>query len=358
MFLAKFAPMFRNMFKGSAVVAVLLAVLSLAGCSTELDINAPYKEFTVIYGVLDKDETVHLIKINKSFLGEGNALDMAQVRDSSEYTNDELEAFVHKIENGQITETYSLNDTVLTERVPGTFYFPDQTLYTFTATLDQNAEYELEARVRDKTYRARTVIVNDFQVNASIVNANFKFSFYNNFTDQYIADDIEWRTGEDGRRYVAYYRFNYREVTATDTFPKSFTRRIGQRIAPDTDGNDDLSLVINGEDFFSSIPNLVAQDPDVTHRIFDKIDLIWEVANDDLHVYMQLNEPVTGIVEDRPPFTNVDNDGLGILVSRTTKTLTDKNLRDPSIEELITGPYTASLNFCSQDFVGPPFGCP
>jgi hypothetical protein len=117
-------------------------------------------------------------------------------------------------------------------------------------------------------------------------------------------------------------------------------------------------LVINGEDFYASIPNLVSNDPNVSVRIFDKIDLIWEVANEDLHVYMQLNEPITGIVEDRPPFTNVDNGGLGILASRTTKVLLQKKLYISSLQELISGPYTGGLKFCSPDNVGPPLGCP
>lgn len=332
--------------------------LGFSRCSTELEVNAPYKEFTVIYGLFDKNESVHLVKINKSFLGEGNALDMAQVRDSSEYTNDELEAFVHKIENNSITETYPLNDTVLTERVEGTFYFPDQTLYYFNATLDQDAEYELEARVRDQVYRSKTVIVNDFQVDASTANTNLGLRFYNDNVNDYASDDIEWRSGVDGKRYVAYYKFKYREIIGPDTTAKSFTRKIGQRVASGTSGGQDLSAVISGQDFYASIPNLVSNDPNVTARIFDKIDLIWEVASEDLHVYMQLNEPVTGIVEDRPPFTNVDNGGLGIMASRTTRTIVSKKLRTESLVELILGQYTFDLKFCSPDNVGPPLGCP
>ena len=63
-------------------------IISLfAACSTDFNINADWQEITVVYGLLNQKETTHYIKINKAFLGEGNALTMAQIEDSSSYFN-------------------------------------------------------------------------------------------------------------------------------------------------------------------------------------------------------------------------------------------------------------------------------
>ena len=218
-----------NPFSTFAIVLILATLVSITGCNTDLDINAPYREFTVIYAAFNQDESTHLVKINKSFLGEGNALDFAQVQDSSEYTNDELVAMVHKIENGNVTDTYLLRDTVITNRVPGTFYFPEQTLYSFQAILDENATYEVEARVRDQIFRGRTNIVNRFRVDQSTSSPSVPLSLFNPNTNSYISDEVEWDSGVDGKRYVVSYRFKWREVIGTDTTDKSFTRSLGQR---------------------------------------------------------------------------------------------------------------------------------
>ena len=77
---------------------LVLAIL-FTSCETEVDLNAPYKNTTVIFGLLDPDyngdnvisvQDTQWIKINKTFLGEGDNNNYAAVRDSSEYTDDDF----------------------------------------------------------------------------------------------------------------------------------------------------------------------------------------------------------------------------------------------------------------------------
>ena len=37
-----------------------LALLSLVGCSTDVSLNAPYEETTVVYGLINQEESVHV----------------------------------------------------------------------------------------------------------------------------------------------------------------------------------------------------------------------------------------------------------------------------------------------------------
>src|ERR1041384_3099859 len=76
-------------FKPYAALCLLI-LLGLGACRNDLKLNAPYREMPSIYAVLNPDDTVQIIRINKVFLGEGDANVMAKVADSVNYGTDEL----------------------------------------------------------------------------------------------------------------------------------------------------------------------------------------------------------------------------------------------------------------------------
>ena len=105
---------------------ILVGILMLNSCSTELDVNAPYKEYTIVFGTIDQSVDTQWIKINKSFLGDGSAFDYAQIRDSFEYSDDDLIVEVQQWDEGQQVATFPLQQTVVNNVEPGIFYYPDQ----------------------------------------------------------------------------------------------------------------------------------------------------------------------------------------------------------------------------------------
>ena len=64
--------------------SVVLVVLGW-GCSTEVDLNAPYEERTLAFCLLDPAADEQWVRVNRTWLGEGNNLLFAQEADSSEY---------------------------------------------------------------------------------------------------------------------------------------------------------------------------------------------------------------------------------------------------------------------------------
>ncbi|MBE0652408.1 MAG: hypothetical protein IH594_01340, partial [Bacteroidales bacterium] len=59
------------------IITLLIAFLFLEQCSTDFDLNAPYKDIMVVYGLLNQNDSTHYLKINRAFLGEDDALIMA-----------------------------------------------------------------------------------------------------------------------------------------------------------------------------------------------------------------------------------------------------------------------------------------
>ena len=46
------------------------ALILFSGCDNEVDINADWKETIVVYGLLNPNDSIQYIKVNKAFLNE------------------------------------------------------------------------------------------------------------------------------------------------------------------------------------------------------------------------------------------------------------------------------------------------
>lgn len=337
------------------------------GCSSDLDVTAPYKEITVVYSLLNKNDNIHWVKINKAFLGDGDAFVYAQIADSTEYTEAQLtDAHVEKVDaDGNVIQSIPLQDTILTDRPEGIFTWPAHKMYFFrgdqsNGRLDVNYRYRIVANAKGNHVEAITQLVNDVTPYATTNSSTSLISFRQN--NAYQSYPIKWETTLNGRRYEAYYRFSYDEVrTNGDIFPKHFDTFVGSVISSSAPGQVD-QVSLSGELFFQTVATRVAQLTDVDEglvqkRIFRGVEFFWWVAAPELHTYLQLANPISGIVEERPDYSNVTG-GYGLFSSRMYKIAPDlaqgdppdiskrKKLEPQSVDELENGPYTAPLHFC------------
>lgn len=343
------------------IVFLLAAVGILSSCSTDLDINAPYKNITVVYGLLNQRDSIQYIKINKAYLGEGDALLFAQIADSNQWADADITvAQVHRVQNGTRMGTFQLEPTIFTNREPGVFYSPDQKLYKFVdpeiydslsingdrikVYLDQESTYELELVVKGETISATTTIIDDFSFQGADQNPDVPINLRSSNSYQNWA--LNWTSGRDGKRYEVSYRFNYREFRGSDSSDVlSITRPMGRSISSNTGSTEPMERTLESELFYSSLSGNITSDPTVTKRKFVSLDLLVAVANDEFHTYLSLTEPVSGIIEDRPTYSNIVN-GVGLFGSRYNRDIIGKELNGISLNELISGQYTAQLLFC------------
>ncbi|MCB0793869.1 MAG: DUF4249 family protein, partial [Flavobacteriales bacterium] len=233
-------------------IALLLSVLFLAGCSTDLEVNAPYKNITVVYGLLDKDKTRQYIKINKAFLGDGDALVYALIPDSNEYRPGEItEAYVEDLDNGT---QYPLQDTLIENRITGTFYSPQQTVHYFDANdLDPDHLYRLFVRAKGEVITAETPVVDDLLYVSGFLNVNGPSKLNLKQGANYTTPEVRVTSGKHARRYDLYYRIIWDEETANGTTEKSLRRLIGTARTDGLNGNEGIDIAFNGESFFETI---------------------------------------------------------------------------------------------------------
>ena len=347
----------------------------MTGCSTDLDINAPYKDSTVVYALFNMREDTHFVKINKAFLGEGNALSYAQIADSNEYATEDIEyARVLQYTNGNAVDSFELQPITISNRLPGTFYAPQQRLYYFVGQqqflpvtglavyLNPTSEYQVKVRVKGNTFTGKTNVVNDFTIQTidqdttASLNAN-RVNFMNASGTNYGQYEFNWTSRLNGKRYEVAWRFRYDEVRGQDTIRGlSITQKMGTKTSANSSVSEPMSLFIAGESFYSTLAARIGTDPAVDKRIFRGLDFLVSVANDEYDTFLTLSEPVSGIIEDRPAYTNITG-AFGIVAGRYTKNVIGKRLGANSLIELIEGPYTFQLRFCSGLDPGTSFSC-
>ena len=92
--------------KNNLLFALFIFSMFWSACSNDFDVTAPWRDIPVVYGLLNADEDVHFIRLEKAFLDpENSALSIAQVADSLYYENAIVQ--LERVSNGEIF-TYTL----------------------------------------------------------------------------------------------------------------------------------------------------------------------------------------------------------------------------------------------------------
>lgn len=338
--------------------AVLTLAIGFTSCKTDIDVNAPYKDVTIVYGLLNQNDAVHYIKINKAFAGQASVLDMALVRDSSEYNTEDLT--VELIEKGGANRTISLSDTVIVDKESGYFYGPEQTVYYTKEALDasDNITYTLKIynKALDKEVTATTKLVKSFSIDSPGSTAEKKISFAD---DKGLIDSpvrAKWQSAVNGKRYDVKMVFNYVEVKLNgDTVVPAPLEWIRKGVkSTSTTGGEDLEADFTSLEFYDKIMREIPDDSNVKERWAYSLDFHFYVAGEELNTYMEVTEPSTGLVQDKPEYTNLTN-AIGVFSSRYEKTLLNKGLSSGTAKYLKTSSYSLSKNFVKYyNFAGTP----
>ena len=293
-----------------------LFIILFSSCETDFDVNAQWEEVTIVYGLIDPNIEDQLIKINKAFLGEGDALQMASIADSSNYNPSDLLVRIHRIRQQAFNQydtisSVTLNDTIL-DKDDGLFSTDNNIIYTFkkpSSFYNTNSLYALEIinLISGNKVTSQTEIINTFSFES--LNPSFEWGLYNgDLPDslKFRTKNIEWQPSTNGVIYQLDIVINYIENNDTINLPWS------QPLVEYTSGN--MSLKIKGDQFFQFLTTNLTNN---TPKQFLNLDLVMTVGSDDLKTYINVNKPFSGIVQERPVFSNINN-GVGLFSSRFT----------------------------------------
>jgi hypothetical protein len=335
-------------------VLMFMMALTAASCSTDFDINAPYKDYSIVFGLLNQNDSIHYIKVNKAFLGTGNASDYAAIRDSSEYAS--VSGEVQAWNGSTLVNTYQLLDTELVNRDSGLFYYPMQTMYYFIEpNLNSSYEYKLSVLVNEgsKEINGTTNLVAPFSYNGPLILpfGSFNFVTITSTGVTYPEYKFEIISGLNARRFDTWLIINVEEYLQSGSMnPVKLLWKQNAYVTSSLNGGESFDVAVSGEGFYRFIKQMFPSNAGVDKRILRSIDVLTIAGNDDLNTYMKVNEPSTGLVQEKPTFTNLSN-AIGIFAARYSKYLYSKRITKNSMNELCTGSITGNLLFCSDSTV-------
>ncbi len=343
------------------------------GCSTDIDLTAPYERTPVVFSLLEAAQDTQWVRINRTWLGDGNQFEAAMVQDSSEYDRDDLIVAMDERSGEQVLRTWQLQDTVIENKsTDGIFYGPNHQMWFFVPEggLDSEAEYDFRLDIADGTHaEASTNMIatqagNITQPPPGVVN--FKFNFASiGFQTTYPDITFKWSSTEGASQYDISMRIHVKERIWADLEHTQLVDELDRVIEwpmgslrTDTDeGGEVLQKEVSGERFFTTLSTQLVEDPYITRvlgswdedvQIARAFDFILTIANEELATYLEINSPVTGVIQERPEYTNI-NGGLGLFASRASQGVYGVGYTTSTIEQLIEGDATAALNFCTPN---------
>lgn len=323
----------------------LWGLFFMNSCETDFDTTTDWEDITVVYGIIDQNDSMQYIKINRAFLGEGNVLQFAQEYDSSNYPfplrvwleefNDN-EQLVQTIEFDTAT-SYKPDDPdavfptgaqTIYKGGPETFYEikwiiepPFDTVGFRKIWLNDQNTYTLNIMYPDssKLITSETQLIMDFVMTRPFPQSQF-IKFVPNPS---VPTIFAWEKpdNDEGRfKYELRVKFNYQEVSQNNSIQEKSIDLVSNVTVHPTLGSSEMSYYYWDNNFYAScVNNIPYDDPDEEANIKERytvdIEMIVSVAGEAFNLFMQVYEPSTSIVQEKPPYTNVEN-GIGVFSSR------------------------------------------
>lgn len=345
--------------KFTFTLAFLIALLALQSCSTELDVNAPYRETKVVYCILDPNQPYQTARITRGFLSDGrSAYEIAKIPDSSLYNPLNLEVKLLKLRKGNsgkfdtLSPRYELIPVTLNTKdtVNGDFYGPDQLVYqinTNELNLDGQSnpgdvKYCLRVRnkITGKVSEAYTQVPgNNFTIQnwPSISLAGptgpFSLSFYSR-------NATKIAVGKSENSTVMQLNLNLKVavITASDSTIENWQLRTGMETLEGS--QTQVDFIFPPGSFWDFIRSEISKRGNtgvLRRRIIqsqqssDMSDFEIFAANEDYNNYMIVNENYNSITQSQPVFSNISNGALGVFAAKNKKmfkTRLDNSLLD------------------------------
>lgn len=332
-----------------------IALSFLVGCNTKFDINGEYVETPIVHFLLDQGQEYQFLKLNKTFLKEGDALEYAKDAELSYF--DQVDAVVEEVIGGNTIRSWTLTDTVINNKQDGVFYGPEQKLYYFKANdLNEQAIYRLKIDIDNGAHivSGQTQLVKGAHIKYPLQNQSFNLADNDVNANGYKKTNVTFEAG-DGAVFNMKLRFDYVEYTSpTDSSHHSVLWSLGTLKRTDL-GGPTATLQADGELFYQFLKAKIPADPNVIKRNVRGIDILLTAGSPELNTYILSSGPSSSLAQNKPVFTNVDG-GLGIFSSRVTKSQykpyymppNTRSLNQNSTKELCSGQYTTPLMFCSD----------
>lgn len=321
------------------VALFALASLFVISCDNELRINAPYEVVPVLYGILDYQADTNWVRIGRSYQGGDLGASGGLQQPDSIYLGP-LEVFLKEFKGNTLVKTIAMERDESRQLEPGFFTNDGFHLYRTTVALDSTARYVVEVYEASKLLMsASTPMVAKPRIREPL--GGMRPVALNRSTGQL----FQWDNAVNARLYQSYLRLHYLEVTAPqyDTVSKFLDFILPTQLSDNLLGNNRITIALGLEPYINFLAGNLTTNTNI-YRFPLRFDYFLTAAEDQLATYISVKQPATGIVQDKPEFTNI-NGGVGIFSSRTTVSKLNMFIAEPTIDSLVIGKSACGLRF-------------
>ncbi len=358
-----------------------LSIITLSSCKNDLEVLAPGKEAVSVYGVLNPNETIQNIRINKVYLTDGDALVAGQDVNQINYGAGELLVTLQRFMPGSTTPTLTTigNNTkkeiVLTETVVTTAsgnFNSNQRIWQTTDKLYGTGEYKLTIKniSTGALFYAQTSMIDSVRSYSSkpfihnipnypghgqyiITGANpTPQSGYIDYSVLTANQKIKFVSVAKAKLYNVIMRLHYIDSLISGGFnynyvDYNFPTQKSLSIA----GGEAMEVSFLANDFYTNIAAEISKKPvtSIKNRRVIYIEYKITTGSDELNTFLQVNEPSNSIAQDKPYYTNI-NGGVGIFASSSRSIITH-DLWNNFIDKIACHPSTNPLLFCNSSGV-------
>lgn len=287
-------------------------------CTNQIDVIADYEENASVFALLDPNQPIQFVKINKVFTNPGvSAASVARIADSLFF--DSLAPTLTELETGRIIPLLKTNtllkDNGYFANFPNYLYSTVEKIYAHNPNNHlENYNYRLDIYLPSthKHIWATTNIPDStvFLSPGSLTvqkNREITFPLSGNINFSFLTPNY-------GKIFDAIFSFKYLEINKIDTNKKTIKVidfKLINSFAPENGAlNSGVNIPVNGSAFYDFLLKNINIDNTVIRKFLTcKVELT--DANQQFLNYWQVSQPSIGIVQKQSEYSNVNN-GFGL----------------------------------------------
>ena len=333
-------------------------------CKPDFDLNASYKNVTVVYGILNHQDSIHYVKIYRGYQAHepGSVFLNAQNPDSIYYKENEIRVVLREYKrdedkNKDIRTTRPEIPLKITHDFPrdeGVFYYDKEKIMYYTAEpIHKGMVYEIVitgSGIKGDTIKGKTPIVEGLQFKSIQIFKMVAVQGTNKASVQF----YQAKHAADYEIHVNFLYFEVdkktNQVVGTGKVAKNITPRMGELTSTNGEFNATFTKT-----FYNDIAVYVKPATGVTRYIGSParpgvcIEFEGYAAEESFVRFLLTNQPSSSFNQVNTKYTNLSNtkgEGLvfGFFSSRAKSTMLCTTDED-SQNELIRGPETGHLGF-------------
>jgi len=375
------------------IILFILVIPFFTSCDEDFDTVTEYKDQTVVYAFLEhhdpwsSTEDTNWVVVNKAFLGEANANDMASVADSVNYPNyDNIEVTLQRInsidpESGPVGEGQFNHDPIVLQytthyKDSGAFATDNNIVFYTTEPLmlfqdvssnprpDEDNPYYYKLSIKkpgkEEVYATTKIIRGIYEGRPMTIPESHReiqmASPFPNYTYS-----VEFGTNIDARVYEFRIRTYYYEKRTDGNIYIDYVDYVHPIVTTPSKNQErsiDMEINVAPLSYFSNFDRKLSDTSGVVWRILktesgnprnETHALLFTLGSQETYVYNQVTQPSNGIVQDKPTYTNITN-GLGLFTSKWNYQKGNFGITGGTIDSLAIGVASKNLKFKTRDF--------